>query len=170
MPDDSNPVGPGSMMPGDPPPRPLDAIAPGAPVVRPGADGLREGRPEIVLNPKAATRAAPDPKEGRRARKRPRPRTASARWSRRSSSSSCWSSCSRRFWPRLSSSRPGRWPPRSWATTARCAVKSADTRPGQRQQREHDPQEPHPQHVVSCTCPNCEFTNRIAGPRPGGGR
>ena len=42
------------MLPGDSPPGPLDAIAPSAPVVRPAADGLREGRPEIVLNPKTA--------------------------------------------------------------------------------------------------------------------
>ena len=36
--------------------------------------------------------------------------------------------------------------------------------------KEHDPQEPHPQRVINCTCPNCEFTNRITGPMPGGGR
>src|SRR5258708_1742492 len=63
MPDDTNPVPPGSMRPGDSPPRPSDAMAPGTPVVRPGADGLREGRPEIVLNPKAATRPAPGSKK-----------------------------------------------------------------------------------------------------------
>ena len=35
---------------------------------------------------------------------------------------------------------------------------------------EADPQERHPQPVVSCTCPNCEFANQIFNPFVGGGR
>jgi Signal peptidase, peptidase S26 len=34
--------------------------------------------------------------------------------------------------------------------------------------KEADPQEPNQQPVISCTCPNCEFTHSLRGPLGGG--
>jgi Signal peptidase, peptidase S26 len=157
------------MMPGDPPPRPLDAIAPGTPVVRPGADGLREGRPEIVLNPKAATRAAPIPK------KVDAPKTTETKDSVREVVETIVFVVVLVLLLKTFLAEAFVIPTGSMATTLlgyhrevtcqKCGYPFLVNA-----SKQHDPQEPHPQHVVSCTCPNCEFTNAIAGPRPGGGR
>jgi Signal peptidase, peptidase S26 len=169
MPDDINPVPPGSMMPGDSPTRPSDAIAPGTPVVRPGADGLREGRPEIVLNPKAATRPIPGPKKAEA------PKTTETKDSVREVVETIVFVVVLVLLLKTFLAEAFVIPTGSMATTllgyhreVRC--EKCEYKFLVNASKQFDPQEPHPQHVINCTCPNCEFTNRIAGPMPGGGR
>jgi Signal peptidase, peptidase S26 len=157
------------MVPGDPPPRPLDAVAPGTPVVRPGADGLREGRSEIVLNPKAATRSVSVPK------KVDAPKTTETKDSVREVVETIVFVVVLVLLLKTFLAEAFVIPTGSMATTLlgyhrevtcqKCGYPFLVNA-----SKQFDPQEPHQQRVITCTCPNCEYTNRISDPMPGGGR
>ena len=161
MPDDTNPNAPAP----NPPP---EAIAPGGPVVRPGADALREGRPEIVLQPKPH-RYVPG------SQKPAASKTTETKDSVREVVETIVFVVVLVLLLKTFLAEAFVIPTGSMATTLlgyhREVTCQKCTFPFLvNASKEHDPQEAHPQHVISCTCPNCEYTNRIMGPLPGGGR
>jgi hypothetical protein len=156
MPDDSNPV----------PPQPSDAIAPGSPVVRPASDALREGRPEIVLNPKPPARSTPKPKQADAAK------STETKDSIREVVETIVFVVVLVLLLKTFLAEAFVIPTGSMATTLlgyhrevtcqKCGYPFLVNA-----SKEVDPQEPNPQPVISCTCPNCQFTNRA--PFVGGG-
>jgi Signal peptidase, peptidase S26 len=159
MPDDNNSLPPGS--------KPPDAIAPSAPLVRPGHEGVREGRPEIVLNPKPA-RAVSTPKKAA-------PASTETKDSFREVVETVVFVVVLVLLLKTFLAEAFVIPTGSMATTLLGYHREVNCQKCGypflvNASKEADPQEAPGRPVVACTCPNCEFTNRINAPIVGGGR
>src|SRR5438105_392941 len=162
MPDANNPINPGDPPPKPPPP---DAIAPGTPVVRPGHEGVREGRPEIVLSPKTATRPAPAPK------KADAPKTTETKDSVREVVETIVFVVVLVLLLKTFLAEAFVIPTGSMATTLlgyhlevtcqKCGYPFLVNA-----SKQCDPQAPERQDLLSCACPNCQSTNKLKQMHP----
>jgi signal peptidase I len=159
MPDDSNPLPPES--------RPTDAITPGAPVVRPGHEGVREGRPEIVLNPKPVARTTTPAKKA--------PASTETKDSFREVIETVVFVVVLVLLLKTFLAEAFVIPTGSMATTLLGYHREVNCQKCGypflvNASKEADPQESYSRPVVGCTCPNCEYSNQINPPIAGGGR
>lgn len=164
MPDDNNsPPIPSPLTPQSP-----DAIAPGSPVVRPASEGIREGRAEIVLNPKPPRPTTP-PKKADPAR------ATESKDSVREVIETVVFVVVLVLLLKTFLAEAFVIPTGSMATTLLGYHKEVTCQKCGypflvNASKEADPQEAQRQDVVSCRCPNCQWWNRLNNPLGGGGR
>jgi hypothetical protein len=163
MPDDNNPVPPLTPHPH------ADRIVPGSPVVRPAAEGIREGRAEIVLNPKTVAPPATAPKKADPAK------STESKDSFREVVETIVFVVVLVLLLKTFLAEAFVIPTGSMATTLLGYQKEVTCQKCGfpflvNASKEADPQETHRQDVVSCKCPNCQYQNRLINPFAGGPR